>query len=115
LKNKLSLIRTEAKASQLRKKKGNSRDKLLLNSRHGILNLPDIAVLTGEQHQGHQGPAHQQQEGGQKLNSLEGQMHESDIRELHTISKDREFKKARFTRVTKRPAHQKQEGGEGWG
>ncbi len=33
-----------------------------------MLNLPDIAVLTGEQHQGHQGPAHQQQEGGQKLN-----------------------------------------------
>jgi hypothetical protein len=64
------LIRTEAKASQpqLRKKKGKSRDKYLLNLRQRILNLPNIAVLTGEQHQRHQGPAHQQQERGQKLN-----------------------------------------------
>jgi hypothetical protein len=59
LKNKLNLLRTEAKAPQLRKRKGKSCGTYHLNMRHGILDLPDIAVLTGEQHQRHQGPAHQ--------------------------------------------------------
>jgi hypothetical protein len=49
------------------------RDKYhLKNSRYGILDLPHIAVLTGEQHQRYQGTAHQQQERGQKLNIMVG-------------------------------------------
>ncbi len=97
MKNKLNLIRTEANAPQLRKKKGKSRCKYNLNLRHGILDLPDIAVLTGEQHQGHQGPAHQQQEGRQKLNIKVGSslIKGSGARERYQGS-----------------AHQQQEGGE---
>ncbi len=49
-------------------------------------------IKGSEARERHQGPAHQQQEGGQKLNikvgsSLKGQRHESDTRDPHTSSR----------------------------